>query len=106
MSAHGEAVPAGEDVRKTDRFFLFPRSGKSHILASLIAANAQGIGGTDGTPRKIVVTATTGVAACNVGGVTIHSFSGAGMGKGSPADLAKRVMGNEYSKGRWREVSS
>eukprot|EP00579_Thalassiosira_antarctica_P012030 CAMPEP_0201922578 /NCGR_PEP_ID=MMETSP0903-20130614/10574_1 /ASSEMBLY_ACC=CAM_ASM_000552 /TAXON_ID=420261 /ORGANISM="Thalassiosira antarctica, Strain CCMP982" /LENGTH=778 /DNA_ID=CAMNT_0048459739 /DNA_START=65 /DNA_END=2401 /DNA_ORIENTATION=+ len=87
-------------------FFTGPAgSGKSHILSTLLKANEQGVGGINGQPRKIVVTATTGVAACNVGGITIHSFAGVGLAKGSPADLAKRVMGNEQTKGRWREVN-
>ena len=46
-----------------------PRSGKSHILSTLLKANELGVGGGR---RRIEVTATTGVAACNVGGVTIH----------------------------------
>jgi hypothetical protein len=85
-------------------FFTGPAgSGKSHVLSTLLRANEQGVSG-NGRPRKIVVTATTGVAACNVGGVTIHSFAGIGIGSGSPADMAKKVMANEYTKGRWREV--
>ena len=86
-------------------FFTGPAgSGKSHVLSTLLKANEQGVGGKHGKPRKIVVTATTGVAACNVGGITIHSFAGVGAGNSSLADMAKRVMGNEYSRGRWREV--
>ncbi|KAL7536983.1 hypothetical protein ACHAXR_007524 [Thalassiosira sp. AJA248-18] len=86
-------------------FFTGPAgSGKSHVLSTLIKANEQGVGGRNGNPRKIVVTATTGVAACNVGGITIHSFAGVGAGTASAADMVKRVMGNEYTKGRWREV--
>lgn len=86
-------------------FFTGPAgSGKSHVLSTLLMANEQGVGGRDGRPRKIVVTATTGVAACNVGGITIHSFAGIGTGSGSPADMAKKVMANEYTKARWREV--
>jgi len=87
-------------------FFTGPAgSGKSHVLSTLLNANADGIGGKHGgQPRKIIVTATTGVAACNVGGITIHSFGGVGAGSGSMADMAKRVMGNEYTKQRWREV--
>jgi len=87
-------------------FFTGPAgSGKSHVLSTLLKANADGIGGKhNGQPRNIVVTATTGVAACNVGGITIHSFGGVGAGNGSMADMAKRVMGNEYTKQRWREV--
>jgi ATP-dependent DNA helicase PIF1 len=86
-------------------FFSGPAgSGKSHVLSTLLNANEHGVGGRDGRPRKIVVTATTGVAACNVGGITIHSFAGIGTGSGSLSDLAKKVMANEYTKGRWREV--
>ena len=86
-------------------FFTGPAgSGKSHVLSTLLKANELGVGGKNGKPRKIVVTATTGVAACNVGGITIHSFGGCGNGSSSAAEIAKRVMGNEYSKGRWREV--
>lgn len=88
-------------------FFTGPAgSGKSHVLSTLLKANEEGIGNAmnNGKPRKIIVTATTGVAACNVGGVTIHSFAGVGAGNASAAEIAKRVMGNEYTKGRWREV--
>ena len=88
-------------------FFTGPAgSGKSHVLSTLLKANEEGIGNgmNNGKPRKIIVTATTGVAACNVGGVTIHSFAGVGAGNASAAEIAKRVMGNEYTKGRWREV--
>ena len=85
-------------------FFTGPAgSGKSHVLSTLLRANGGGVGG-NGRPRKIVVTATTGVAACNVGGITIHSFAGIGTGAGSPADMAKKVMANENTKARWREV--
>ncbi|KAL3757376.1 hypothetical protein ACHAWU_008537 [Discostella pseudostelligera] len=88
-------------------FFTGPAgSGKSHVLSTLLKANEEGIGNAmnNGKPRKIIVTATTGVAACNVGGVTIHSFAGVGAGNASAAEIAKRVMGNEYTKGRWRDV--
>mmetsp|Transcript_4697 Transcript_4697/g.9582 ORF Transcript_4697/g.9582 Transcript_4697/m.9582 type:complete len:569 (-) Transcript_4697:1803-3509(-) len=86
-------------------FFTGPAgSGKSHILKSIIKANNLGIGGRNGQPRKIVVTATTGVAACNVGGITIHSFAGVGSSSASSADMVRRVMSNEYAKQRWREV--
>lgn len=86
-------------------FFTGPAgSGKSHVLSTLLKANSEGIGGQNSQPRNIVVTATTGVAACNVGGITIHSFGGVGAGNGTMAEMAKRVMGNEYTKQRWREV--
>jgi ATP-dependent DNA helicase PIF1 len=90
-------------------FFTGPAgSGKSHILSTILRANNEGIGITTPTTgrtkkKKIVVTATTGVAACNIGGITIHSFAGIGVGSGSYEEMAQRVMSNEYSKQRWRE---
>lgn len=95
-----ESVLSGHSV-----FFTGPAgSGKSHILQTLLKANETGIGiGITGNRRKnIVITATTGVAACAVGGTTVHSFAGA-TADASPAQCVKRVMGNEYAKKRWRE---
>ena len=51
-----------------------------------------------------MITATTGVAACNFGGSTIHRFSGIGMGNGPHIELANRVVINKNAKARWREV--
>jgi len=82
-------------------FFTGPAgSGKSHILDNILRLNDLG----DIAPtRRIVVTATTGIAACNVGGVTIHSWSGIGLGGGSRSNMAAKVMGNRYAKQRWKE---
>ena len=51
----------------------------------------------------MAVTAPTGIAACNVGGVTLHSFAGVGQG-GEPADkLYTMVARSEKAKQRWRD---
>jgi hypothetical protein len=92
-----ESILSGNSV-----FFTGPAgSGKSHILKSLLKANELGLG-PNGQPRNIVVTATTGVAACSIGGTTIHSFAGI-TPNASDAECVKRIMGNEYAKKRWRE---
>jgi len=82
-------------------FFSGPAgSGKSHVLNDILRLNDQG----DVTSkRRIIVTATTGIAACNVGGVTIHSWSGIGFGENSQSAMAARVMGNRFAKKRWNE---
>lgn len=52
-------------------------------------------------PDRIAVTASTGLAACNVGGVTLHSFAGIGLGKEDIPILVKKIMRNPKAKNRW-----
>lgn len=42
-------------------------------------------------PDRVAVTASTGLAACNISGVTLHSFAGVGLGKEDAAGLLKKV---------------
>ena len=52
-------------------------------------------------PDRVAVTASTGLAACNVGGVTLHSFAGIGLGKEAIPDLVKKIKRNQKAKNRW-----
>lgn len=52
-------------------------------------------------PDRVAVTASTGLAACNVGGVTLHSFAGIGLGKEEIPELVKKVKRNQKAKSRW-----
>ena len=83
-------------------FFTGPAgSGKSHILDHIQRLNHLDLEGR--VKKKIVVTATTGLAACNIGGMTIHSFAGIGIGEGPIAQLISQVMGNKDATQRWVE---
>lgn len=53
------------------------------------------------SPDAIAITASTGIAACNIGGVTIHSFAGIGIGEGSAEELINRVRKNKKATSRW-----
>jgi ATP-dependent DNA helicase PIF1 len=50
---------------------------------------------------SVAVTASTGLAACNIGGVTLHSFAGIGLGKEPVPDLVRKVKRNLRAKNRW-----
>jgi len=56
--------------------------------------------------QKIAVTATTGIAAIALGGTTLHSFLGLGLGNLSTNQLIDKVMKTPYLKKRWREVDT
>lgn len=49
-------------------------------------------------PDRIAVTASTGLAACNIEGVTLHSFAGIGLGKEPATELVKKVILNATQK--------
>ncbi|KAK4703368.1 ATP-dependent DNA helicase PIF1, partial [Phenoliferia sp. Uapishka_3] len=44
------------------------------------------------------------MAACNIGGLTIHSFAGIGLGKESPEVLIANVRKNKKAAGRWQRT--
>ena len=73
-------------------------TGKSVLLREIIKAlRAKYLR----EPDRVAVTASTGLAACNVGGVTLHSFAGIGLGKEAVPELVKKIKRNVKAKQRW-----
>ncbi|KAG7806493.1 hypothetical protein KL921_004890 [Ogataea angusta] len=74
-------------------------TGKSLLLRSLIKSLKK-----QHPLGSVGVTASTGLAACNIGGQTLHSFTGIGLGD-APADkLVKKIKRNPKMKERWRDL--
>lgn len=80
-------------------FFTGPAgTGKSVLMRAIIAQLKKKYARD---PERLAVTASTGLAACNIGGMTLHSFSGIGLGKDDVATLVKKIRRNPKAKNRW-----
>lgn len=55
-------------------------------------------------PNYVAVTASTGLAACNIGGITLHSFAGIGLGTEPVDRLLTKVRRNRKILQRWKDV--
>ena len=73
-------------------------TGKSVLMRSIIAELRKK---NKSSPERVAVTASTGLAACNIGGVTLHSFGGIGLGKEDVPALVKKIKRNAKAKNRW-----
>lgn len=80
-------------------FFTGPAGTGKSVLMRAIIAQLKRKHSKD--PDRLAVTASTGLAACNIGGMTLHSFSGIGLGKDDVATLVKKIRRNPKAKNRW-----
>ncbi|QLQ79934.1 hypothetical protein HG537_0C05830 [Torulaspora globosa] len=76
-------------------------TGKSVLLREMIKVLKE-IYGHD----QVAVTASTGLAACNIGGVTLHSFAGVGLGNGEVTNIYRKVRRSRKHVKRWESISA
>lgn len=55
-------------------------------------------------PEQVAITASTGIAAANIGGQTVHSFAGIGLGWGSVQRLVQQIQDNPQASKRWQQT--
>ena len=73
-------------------------TGKTKTLRSIARCLQQKFG-----KERVAVTATTGIAASHIDGVTIHSWAGIGIGRGSRYALLQKAISNVEATRRWKE---
>jgi ATP-dependent DNA helicase PIF1 len=78
-------------------------TGKSVLLREIITTLRKKFARE---PDRVAVTASTGLAACNVGGITLHSFSGIGLGKEDVPELVRKIKKNQKAKNRWMRTKT
>ncbi|CCE61722.1 hypothetical protein TPHA_0B00500 [Tetrapisispora phaffii CBS 4417] len=76
-------------------------TGKSVLLRQMIKVLKRKYG-----HARVGITASTGLAACNIGGITVHSFTGIGLGKGDEENLYKKVRRSRKHLKRWQNISA
>ena len=74
-------------------------TGKSFLMRYVIQELKKSKGG-----EAVAVTAPTGIAAVNIGGSTIHSFSGIGLGRGDPMAILARVLKSQKALVNWKQA--
>lgn len=80
-------------------FFTGPAGTGKSVLMRAIIQELKKKHARD--PERVAVTASTGLAACNIGGMTLHSFAGIGLGKEDANVLVKKIRRNPKAKNRW-----
>ena len=76
-------------------------TGKSFVLKCII----DELRSKYSNPATVAVTASTGKAAFNIGGTTLHSFAGIGLGVGNKEELFSKARFNRNAEQRWKEVN-
>ncbi|KAK8091740.1 mitochondrial DNA helicase [Apiospora hydei] len=83
-------------------FFTGPAgTGKSVLLRKIIRSLATK---HLGESNRVGVTASTGLAAYNIGGTTLHRFAGIGLGQAPTTKLIRDVQKDKFKLRRWLDV--
>lgn len=86
-------------------FFTGPAgTGKSVLLRNIIQSLQAKYSKYPGDAKRVGVTASTGLAAQNIGGTTLHRFAGIGLGQAPTEKLIHDIRKHELKLRRWLDV--
>lgn len=74
-------------------------TGKTVLLREILRALRS-------TGRRVAVTASTGIASISIGGTTLHSWAGIGLGEATAERLSGKILGTERLIRRWLDADS
>jgi hypothetical protein len=74
-------------------------TGKTVLLCEILRSLRS-------TARRVAVTASTGIASISIGGTTLHSWAGIGLGEGTAERLSGKILGTPRLRVRWWDVDS
>jgi ATP-dependent DNA helicase PIF1 len=83
-------------------FFTGPAGTGKSVLMRAIIQDLKKKYAKD--PERVAVTASTGLAACNIGGMTLHAFAGIGLGKEDASTLVKKIRKQQKAANRWKRT--
>jgi ATP-dependent DNA helicase PIF1 len=100
---NGEQIDASDAILEGQNTFITGSAGtgKSFLLRYLVQELREKHGN-----NAVAVTASTGIAAINLGGQTIHSFAGIGLSSGGPdnSKVINKVSKNMRALKRWQDT--
>lgn len=88
-------------IAQNQNIFLYSPGGcgKSYVLKLLykyISENCPHI--------RVALTSSTGISAVNIGGVTLHHYTGIGLGQNDVFSLVKHIKKDKRKVARWRSI--
>lgn len=94
-----------EDIGVGDYFGFELDQNHRFVLANFIVTHnssvIQNFRAMFGAKKTIAVTSTTGISAILIGGTTLHSYLGIGIGEGTADELANDVYKKSKSRQKW-----
>ncbi|KMZ56065.1 hypothetical protein ZOSMA_9G01700 [Zostera marina] len=113
----GDCVHTRPSVNVNPNINLSPQ--QEELIVAIVSGKSVFITGSAGTeksfflqhavltlrrihpPNSVFVTTSTGVVACVLGGQTLYSFAGVGLGKGTKEELISFVLKSTKAVDRW-----